>query len=113
MSGVESFDRAQVSYGSLKYWQEEGVVEPILELNRRAWRSRTIGDFWPYMLLAEGAFEVACEVGLQPYDMAALVPIIEEAGGTFTSIDGREGPWHGSVLATNGLLHDEALGLFA
>jgi histidinol-phosphatase len=113
VSGVESLADAQVSYGSLKYWQEEGRVEPILELNERAWRSRTVGDFWPYMLVAEGAYEIACEVGLQPYDMAALVPIVEEAGGTFTSVDGRPGPWHGSALATNGELHDEARRILA
>ncbi|WP_125106104.1 MULTISPECIES: inositol monophosphatase family protein [Gulosibacter] len=112
VSGVESFDKAQISYGSLKYWQEEASVEPILELNKRAWRSRTVGDFWPYMLVAEGAFDLACEVGLQPYDLAALVPIIVEAGGTFTAIDGAEGPWHGTALATNGLLHEAALALF-
>jgi histidinol-phosphatase len=51
------------------------------------------------------------EVDLQPYDMAALIPVIEEAGGRFTSVDGAPGPWHGTALATNGLLHDVALTL--
>lgn len=111
VSGVERIADGQVNYGSLKYWQEIGRVDPILELNERAWRSRTIGDFWPYMLVAEGAFEVSCEVGLEAYDMAALVPIIEEAGGTFTSIDGEPGCWGGTALATNGLVHEEALGI--
>jgi histidinol-phosphatase len=61
------------------------------------------------MLLAEGSLDVVGEFDLQPYDMAALIPIIEEAGGTFTSITGEPGPWHGTALATNGLLHDAVL----
>jgi histidinol-phosphatase len=52
-------------------------------------------------------------VDLQPYDMAALIPIIEGAGGRFTDVEGREGPWHGTALATNGLLHDASLALLA
>ena len=84
---------------------------PRSHLSRRAWRSRAIGDMWSYMLLAEGALDVVAEVDLQPYDMAALIPVIEEAGGRFTSVDGKPGPWHGTALATNGLLHDVALTL--
>ena len=109
VSGVERLEDGQINYGSMKYWMDEDRLEPIVELNRRAWRSRTIGEFWPYMLVAEGAFEVSCELGLQPYDMAAIIPIIEEAGGTFTSVDGKPGPWDGSALATNGFVHGEVL----
>jgi histidinol-phosphatase len=58
------------------------------------------------MMVAEGIVDVAGEFGLQPYDMAALFPIVQEAGGTLTAMDGEPGPWHGSALATNGLLHD-------
>jgi histidinol-phosphatase len=64
---------------------------------------------WSYMLLAEGHLDVAGEFDLQPYDMAALAPIVQEAGGTFTSVDGQPGPWHGSALATNALLHAATL----
>jgi histidinol-phosphatase len=76
---------------------------------RRCWRTRGYGDFWSYMLLAEGAVDIAAEPELQVYDMAALVPIVTEAGGSFTSLDGDEGPWGGNALATNGHLHDAAL----
>ena len=63
------------------------------------------------MLVAEGSLDVAGEADLQPYDMAALVPIIEEAGGRFSSLDGVKGVWDGTALATNGTLHDEVLGI--
>lgn len=61
------------------------------------------------MLVAEGAVDIAAEPELAVHDMAALVPIVDEAGGRFTGLDGRSGCWSGNALATNGLLHDEVL----
>ncbi len=109
VSGIRSLDDANISYNRIDGWDEIGRIEQLLTLTRRVWRSRAIGDMWSYMLLAEGALDVVTEPGLQPYDMAALVPIVEEAGGRFTSIAGEPGPWHGSALATNAHLHDEVL----
>ena len=72
------------------------------------WRSRAYGDFWSYMLVAEGAVDIAAEPELAVHDMAALVTIVQEAGGRFpTRWSGR--CWSGNALATNGLLHDEVL----
>jgi histidinol-phosphatase len=61
------------------------------------------------MLLAEGAVDLAIEPELEVYDMAALDIIVREAGGRFTSLEGRDGPWGGNALASNGHLHDAAL----
>jgi histidinol-phosphatase len=63
------------------------------------------------MMVAEGSIDVSGEADLQPYDMAALVPIIREAGGRFSSLDGDDDIWHHTALATNGLLHEDALRL--
>lgn len=109
VSGVRELADASLSYNSLPGWDQAGRLEPIIALTRAVWRARAIGDMWSYMLVAEGAIDIAAEFDLQPYDMAALQPIIEEAGGRFTSVDGETGPWHGSALATNGLLHAEVL----
>jgi histidinol-phosphatase len=111
VSSVGEYADASMSYNSLQGWEGAGQLDAVLELSRNAWRSRAIGDMWSYMLLAEGALDVVAEHDLQPYDMAALIPIIEEAGGRFTSVDGQPGPWHGTALATNGLLHDAVLSL--
>ena len=73
------------------------------------WRTRAYGDFWSYMLLAEGAVDIAAEPELELYDMAALDIIVREAGGRFTSLDGTAGPFGGNALATNGHLHEAAL----
>ena len=113
VSAVATLADASLSYNSIQQWDKAGRLDSLIDLSRQVWRTRAYGDMWSYMLLAEGHLDIAGEFDLQPYDMAALVPIVQEAGGRFTSIDGQEGPWHGSALATNGLLHQttlEALG---
>lgn len=109
VSKVASLADAFISYNSLSGWDEAGRLDAAVALTRATWRSRAIGDMWAYMLLAEGALDVVGEFDLQPYDMAALIPIVLEAGGKFTSVDGEAGPWHGNALATNGVIHDEVL----
>ncbi|GAA4665345.1 inositol monophosphatase family protein [Frondihabitans cladoniiphilus] len=113
VSTVKTLADASLSYNGLQYWIDDGRTEQLLSLAGTVWRTRAFGDFWPYMLVAEGAVDVTGEPGLAPYDMAALVPIVTEAGGRFSSVDGEPGIWHGSALATNGLLHDAAVAAFA
>lgn len=105
VSGVTTLADASISYGSLQQWDQAGHLNDLVGLTRKVWRTRAYGDMWSYMLLAEGHLDMAGEFDLQPYDMAALVPIVQEAGGVFTAIDGTPGVWQGSALATNGLLH--------
>jgi histidinol-phosphatase len=113
VSGVARIEDASLSYSSLHGWDEHHRLSEFLELSRRCWRTRAYGDFWSYMLVAEGAVDVACEPELALHDMAALAPIVTEAGGRFTSLDGAPGPWGGNALATNGALHDEVLELLS
>lgn len=110
VSRVNRLADASLSYSSLSGWEERGRLEPFLDLTRDVWRTRAYGDFWSYVLVAEGAVDIATEPELAVHDMAALVPIVTEAGGRFTSLTGVPGPFGGSALATNGLLHDAALG---
>ncbi|MDO7881434.1 inositol monophosphatase family protein [Salinibacterium soli] len=109
VSGVAELADASLSYNSLQGWDGEGRLDDVVRLSRAVWRSRAIGDMWSYMLLAEGSLDIVGEFDLKPYDMAALIPIVEEAGGRFSSVEGQPGPWSGSALATNGLLHDAVL----
>ncbi len=106
VSAVSELADASVALSGFDRFDAEGKLDQYIALSRAVWRTRDYSDAWPYMLVAEGAVDVAGEFDLQPYDMAALFPIIAEAGGRLTSMDGAEGPWHGSALATNGLLHD-------
>ncbi|GIJ00185.1 histidinol-phosphate phosphatase [Sediminihabitans luteus] len=109
VSGVSDLADASLSMSSLSGWEERGTLDGFLDLTREVWRVRGFGDFWSYMLVAEGAVDVAAEPELALHDMAALVPIVTEAGGTFTALDGTPGPFGGNAVATNGLLHAKVL----
>jgi histidinol-phosphatase len=108
-SDVRRLEDASLSYASLGGWDERGRLEDFLSLARRCWRTRAYGDFWSYMLLAEGAVDIAAEPELELYDMAALDVIVREAGGQFSALDGTPGPFGGNALASNGHLHEAAL----
>jgi histidinol-phosphatase len=109
VSDVRRLEDASLSYASLHGWDERERLDDFLSLMRRCWRTRAYGDFWSYMLIAEGAIDLAAEPELAVYDMAALDIIVREAGGRFTSLDGTDGPWGGNAIASNGHLHEAAL----
>jgi histidinol-phosphatase len=109
VSSVRRLSDASFCYSSLTSWEETGRLPAMLEIMRRCWRSRAYGDFYGYMLVAEGAVDIMVEPELSLWDLAALVPIVTEAGGTFTDLAGRPGPGGGSAVATNGALHADVL----
>lgn len=78
-------------------------------LAKRCWTARGLGDFWSHALVAEGAIDIAVEMPVAPWDIAAVKVIVEEAGGRVTDILGADRIDSGHVLSTNGLLHDEVL----
>ena len=109
VSDVTALEDAHFSYASLSAWERHGRLEDFLALTRRCWRTRAVGDFWSYMLVAEGGVDIAAEPELALHDMAAVSIIVEEAGGRFTSLDGTAGPGGGNALATNGRLHEQVM----
>jgi histidinol-phosphatase len=111
VSTVAALADASLSYSSLSGWEDSDRLNAFLDLTRACWRTRAYGDFWSYMLVAEGVVDLACEPELALYDMAALVPIVVEAGGRFTDLAGNDGPHGGNAVCSNGLLHDEVLTL--
>jgi histidinol-phosphatase len=106
VSKVNTLADSYISYNSIQQWQAIGKEQNIDSLARKVWRTRGYGDFLSYMFVAEGVIDVASEPGLQIYDIAALVPIVEEAGGRFTALDGELTDSTSDVLATNGILHE-------
>ena len=113
VSKVDRVTDASLSYSSLSGWHDLGREEAFLGLARDVWRSRAYGDFWSYMLVAEGAVDVATEPEVALHDLAAPSIVVTEAGGRFTDLDGSDGPDGGSAVATNGLLHDEVVSRLA
>lgn len=109
VSRVEQVADASLSYSSLNGWVTSKRGQGFVNLMRDAWRTRAYGDFWSYMLVAEGAVDVASEPELELHDMAALDVIVREAGGRFTNLDGIDGVAGPGAVATNGHLHDQVL----
>jgi histidinol-phosphatase len=109
VSAVADLGDASLSFSSLSGWAELGRRDAFVALTDRVWRTRAYGDFWSYMLVAEGAVDLAAEPELSLWDMAALAPVVTEAGGRFTGLDGADGVGEGNAAASNGLLHDEFL----
>ena len=104
VSKVAKLSDASISYSDFVGWGDR--LESFQKMLANAWRTRGIGDFWSHMLVAEGAVDVAIEPSLAVWDMAALDIIVREAGGTFTNTAGQSGPFGGSGVSTNGLLHN-------
>jgi histidinol-phosphatase len=113
VSGVADLGAASLSFSDLSGWAEAGLREQFLALTDAVWRLRGYGDFFSYCLLAEGAVDIACEPEVKLWDLAALDVLVREAGGAFTSLDGRPGPHGGSAVATNHLLHSAVLATLA
>jgi histidinol-phosphatase len=107
VSKVSSLTDASISYSDFVGWGDR--LEPFQKMLVAAWRTRGIGDFWSHMLVAEGAVDVAIEPSLALWDMAALDIIVREAGGSFTNTAGQSGPFGGSGVSTNGILHNAVI----
>ena len=107
VSKVGKLSDASISYSDFVGWGDR--LEPFQKMLASAWRTRGIGDFWSHMLVAEGAVDVAIEPSLALWDMAALDIIVREAGGTFTNTAGQNGPFGGSGVSTNGVLHNAVI----
>jgi histidinol-phosphatase len=109
VSAVADLADAHLSYSSLQGWEEQGRLPGLLDLSRRVWRTRAFGDFWSHVLVAEGAVDVSCEPEVSLWDLAALQVVVEEAGGRFSDLAGASRADGGSVVCSNGRLHDEVL----
>jgi histidinol-phosphatase len=109
VSRVADLADAVLAYASLPSWEEHGLGDRFMELARRCWRTRGFGDFWCHMLVAEGAADLAAEPEVALWDLAAVQVVVEEAGGRLTDLGGAARADGGSVVTTNGLLHDRVL----
>jgi fructose-1,6-bisphosphatase/inositol monophosphatase family enzyme len=78
-------------------------------LQRRAAQRRTWGDCYGYVLVATGRADVMLDPAMNVWDCAALLPVLEEAGGTFTDWQGQRTIHSGNAVATNGALFGEVM----
>ena len=107
VSPVTALADSQLLHGSVHDIEVSGRAPGFHDLLGDVWRERGFGGFWGYALLAEGAAEAMVEVGFSTWDAAAPMVLIEEAGGRVTDLDGRRAIDTRTLLASNGLVHDE------
>jgi histidinol-phosphatase len=105
VSDIADLSKSHVFHGDLG-GRTEGIVPAGLPaLLRSVERTRGFGDFYQHMLVAEGAGEAALDFKMQPWDIAAVKVVVEEAGGRVTTIAGADTIYGGSLMSTNGLVH--------
>ncbi len=109
VSRVQSLETAQVSYAWDTKERFDEVGDRLIALSNSSWRTRALGDFWQHVLVADGSFDVSIDPVLAYWDCAALLPIITEAGGRWSTVRGSTPQQPDSLICTNGLLHDSVL----
>jgi histidinol phosphatase-like enzyme (inositol monophosphatase family) len=108
---IDELGAATISHGGSGWFHKTGLAGFLDEVVSRASRTRGFGDCWGHALVARGAVHAMIEPSLRLWDFCALEPIVTEAGGRVTRIDGSELTDGGSVLSTNAALHDELVRL--
>ncbi|NBO93667.1 MAG: histidinol phosphate phosphatase [Planctomycetia bacterium] len=111
VSKVTELSKANLFYSGLNWFVKAGREKQFLELVRRTERQRGYGDWYGFMLAAQGAGEAMIEYGVHSWDVAAVVPIVVEAGGLFSCWDGSMSIDRPDVIVSNGILHDQLLGI--
>jgi histidinol-phosphatase len=109
VSKIARLGDAQAFYASRSAFLAVGKARGFDAVIKQTWRDRGFGDFWGYALVTEGAGEAMIEPELYPWDLAAPLIIVEEAGGRLTDWSGRRTYAGGSAVASNGLLHEAIL----
>jgi histidinol-phosphatase len=109
VSNVDSLKDATLFHTSMSWFVRAGCADAFRELAGRVQTERGYGDFYGHMLVAQGSGELMVEQGVHAWDMAALKPIVEEAGGRFSDWDDTATIYRPDVIASNGKLHAEAL----
>lgn len=109
VSTVEHLSESVLFYSSRSWFLKAGKDLEFLNLARRTQRQRGFGDFYGFVLVAQGSGEIMVDHGLQPWDIAGLSVLVEEAGGRFSNWSGEKSISSPDVIASNGRLHDAAL----
>jgi histidinol-phosphatase len=111
VSDVNQLSQATLYYTNLSWFERAGKRRQFEQLSSQTQNQRGYGDFWGHMLVAQGSGELIADHGLHVWDIAALQPIIEEAGGRYTNWDGQPDIERSDILISNGKLHEAALNI--
>jgi histidinol-phosphatase len=111
VSDCAVLEQATLLHADLHLLRRAGIWNSFVRMVDACGRTRGFGDYYGYGLVASGKAEIYLETDLKPWDIAPVKILVEEAGGRLTDFSGRPTIYDGSVLATNGRLHEQALDL--
>jgi histidinol-phosphatase len=109
VSETPTLDGGYLTSSGYSHWSDDA----LLAVKHAGCELRTWGDGYGYALVATGRVDAMVDPAVDLYDVAAMPVILAEAGGRFTSVDGRDDAGGGSGVATNGRIHEELLRLLA
>lgn len=109
VSTIDTLADSLLCYSSISWFRRNGREAAFLELAEKTDRQRGYGDFLGFLFVAQGSAELMIDHGVHPWDVVALVPIVEEAGGVMTAWDNSRTTERPDVIASNGRLHAETL----
>ena len=111
VSDVPALDQSLACYSGIQFFQDAGKEATFLKVMRGVDRARGFGDYYGFVLVAQGSCEVMVDYGVHIWDIAGLKVIVEEAGGRFTDWDGGSDLNRPDCVASNGKVHDAALAI--
>lgn len=109
VSSIADLAQATLLYGGLSYLMRDGYWDSVTRLVQATRRQRGFGDYFAYTFVCRGQAEVMLETDIQPYDIAPLKILIEEAGGRLSDFRGVPTIYSGNVIVSNGHVHDAVL----
>ena len=89
---------------------QRNAIEGYKRIEKAAWLTRSWGDGYGYLMVATGRADIMVDPICNPWDVAAILPVVVEAGGKFTDWKGNSTARGGDGVGTNGKLHDQVLG---
>jgi histidinol-phosphatase len=111
VSDVATLDQSLACYSGVQFFHAAGKEAQFLRILRGVDRARGFGDYYGFVLLAQGSCDLMVDYGVHIWDIAGLKVIVEEAGGKFTDWDGGSDLERPDCVASNGRVHDAALAL--
>ena len=109
VSSTPTLADAVISTTDVRHMREYGRDAAFERLSSRTRMLRGWGDAYGHVLVATGRIDVMLDAVMSPWDCAALVPVIQEAGGTFTDWDGVTTIYGGGAISTNGTLFPQVM----
>ena len=110
VSKTNNIGKSVVLYSSLKHFANNNLRN-LITIIRSAGMSLSPGVLYAFMLVAEGIADAVISARAEPWDVATVKIIVEEAGGKMTDFRGNDTIYGGNAVVTNGLLHDKILSI--